>query len=182
MRSRSMRRPGVATTMSGRERRSASCPFSDNPPTISEKRTSVKRPRWRPISSHWAASSRVGQRTRTRVAVMRRGRCISRSRAGSRNAAVFPEPVTADAHTSTPRSAGGITAAWIGVGAVNPSSETALRSGLESASEEKLVAAEEGSVSGSSAPSSSSSAATTAGAASSAASAAAAFAFLTFLV
>ena len=55
-------------------------------------------------------------------------------------AAVLPEPVTALAHRSSPLTACGITAAWIGVGLANPSSATALISGRESCSSSKLVA------------------------------------------
>lgn len=156
LRNRSIRRPGVATTTSGRERRSASCDLSDSPPTISAKRTSVNFASCRPISSHCAASSRVGVSTSTRVAAMRRWRCTRRSSAGSRKAAVLPLPVTADAQMSTPRSAAGITAVWMGVGETNPSSHTALRRGLQSLSASNVVIVT--AVSGSDAPSSSSSA------------------------
>src|SRR6266581_1118521 len=45
---------------------------------------------------------------------------------GSRNAAVFPLPVCAQAITSRPRRAGGMASAWIGVARTNPSSLIAL--------------------------------------------------------
>src|SRR5688572_10800330 len=67
-----------------------------------------------------AASSRVGVITSARV--VPRGRSISLWRMGSRNAAVLPLPVMAQASTSRPAIAGGIASAWIGVGRVKPSS------------------------------------------------------------
>lgn len=125
--------------MSGRVRTSASCILRESPPTTRQRRTSVNRHSCLPISSHCAASSRVGASTSTRVAAMRRARWRSRSRQGSRKAAVFPDPVTADPQMSVPRSAAGSTAAWIGVGRVYPSSPTALRSGFERSSSKKLL-------------------------------------------
>src|SRR5215210_4404013 len=47
---------------------------------------------------------------------------------GSRNAAVLPLPVMAQAITSRPSIAGGIASDWMGVGRTNPSSLTALTS------------------------------------------------------
>jgi hypothetical protein len=41
---------------------------------------------------------------------------MSRSSSGSMNAAVFPEPVLAEPHTSRPPIASGTTADWMGVG------------------------------------------------------------------
>ena len=132
LRSRSISRPGVATTTSGDERSSASCTDEARPPTTRQNRTSVKRPSARPIESHWAASSRVGARTSTRVAGTRRGRWSSRSSAGSMKAAVLPEPVCAEAHRSPPQRAAGITRDWMGVGFLKPSSARPLSSGIDS--------------------------------------------------
>jgi hypothetical protein len=44
---------------------------------------------------------------------------------GSRNAAVLPLPVMAQASTSRPASAGGIASCWTGVGRVKPTSRVA---------------------------------------------------------
>eukprot|EP00964_Phaeocystis_antarctica_P114388 scaffold78365_cov63-Phaeocystis_antarctica.AAC.1 len=73
LRRRSMRRPGVASTMSGLVRISASCSLTLRPPTTRQSRMSLKRASCLPIASHCAASSRVGSSTSTRVAAMRRG-------------------------------------------------------------------------------------------------------------
>src|ERR1035437_3910527 len=53
---------------------------------------------------------------------------MRRSISGIPNAAVLPVPVCALARTSLPARAGGIAAAWTGVGVVKPSSRTARRS------------------------------------------------------
>ena len=68
----------------------------------------------------WAASSRVGVSTSARV--VPRGLSISLCRIGRRKAAVLPLPVTAQASTSRPASAGGMASVWMGVGRVKPSS------------------------------------------------------------
>ncbi len=74
----------------------------------------------------WAASSRVGARISARV--LPRGRSISICTSGNPKAADLPLPVAALASRSRPLSAGGIEAAWTGVGSVKPSSATARRS------------------------------------------------------
>mmetsp|Transcript_22731 Transcript_22731/g.49024 ORF Transcript_22731/g.49024 Transcript_22731/m.49024 type:complete len:263 (-) Transcript_22731:683-1471(-) len=74
LRRRSMSLPGVATTTSGLERSSTSCTDDESPPTIRLNRTSECLASRSPIVTHCAASSRVGARTSTRVAAMRRGR------------------------------------------------------------------------------------------------------------
>lgn len=98
----STRRPGVATTTSGRCRSSASCTRSAIPPTESPKVMSVNRASCFAIDDTCTASSRVGDSTRTRVARIFFGRNSSRSRHGSIKAAVFPEPVVAQAQRSRP--------------------------------------------------------------------------------
>jgi hypothetical protein len=62
---------------------------------------------------------------------MRLERKRSRSSSGRVNAAVLPDPVTAEPTTSRPRRASGMQAAWMGVGVVYPRVEQALRSGRE---------------------------------------------------
>lgn len=77
------------------------------------------------------------------AAFLPRSRYISRSNMGMMNAAVFPDPVTAFPTTSLPNSATGIVAAWIGVGAWNPSEVIDLMIGLERFIERKDVCSSE---------------------------------------
>mmetsp|Transcript_4478 Transcript_4478/g.12189 ORF Transcript_4478/g.12189 Transcript_4478/m.12189 type:complete len:236 (+) Transcript_4478:1515-2222(+) len=102
---------------------------------------------------HCTASSRVGIITMAFVATgpemtrpeasRRRARTLGlwqrRSKAGSRNDAVLPEPVSAVASTSRPWRAGGMTSLWMGVGDSKPKSVTALRSGRESRRSAKWI-------------------------------------------
>jgi len=85
----------------------------------------------------WAASSRVGVRTRARTP--RPGRSARRCRIGSTNAAVLPLPVIAAASRSRPSSAGGRTARWTGVGSMKPrSAMPRWRAGLRRKSENDI--------------------------------------------
>mmetsp|Transcript_39347 Transcript_39347/g.111273 ORF Transcript_39347/g.111273 Transcript_39347/m.111273 type:complete len:260 (+) Transcript_39347:995-1774(+) len=137
--------PGVAMTMSGCWRSELACSCCTKPPATSSYVTMVYFARSFSMAWHWTASSRVGIRTiafvATWPATMRpwalrfRARTLAlwhrRSRQGSRNDAVLPEPVSAVASTSRPWSAGGITSLWMGVGESNLSSATERSRGLE---------------------------------------------------
>ena len=85
------------------------------PPYTATPRMRVPFARGRRKVSVWAASSRVGERTRARVfpavSFMRRWRI------GRRKAAVLPEPVWVVPMTSRPPRMAGIASRWIGVGA-----------------------------------------------------------------
>src|SRR5215210_2940771 len=95
------------------------------------------RPRSLKCSTIWAASSRVGARTRARVTP--RFWPMSRFRMGSANAAVLPLPVIAQARTSRPSTAGGMPSRWIGVGTVKPRSATPFKRLGCRLNEEKLM-------------------------------------------
>ena len=74
-------------------------------------------------SSICTASSRVGASTSARVAAGRVGTALrKRCRIGTRNAAVLPVPVSAQAMTSPPASASGITPLWTDRVSVQPRS------------------------------------------------------------
>mmetsp|Transcript_23973 Transcript_23973/g.58755 ORF Transcript_23973/g.58755 Transcript_23973/m.58755 type:complete len:252 (-) Transcript_23973:251-1006(-) len=119
LRTWSISRPGVATTTSGLVRSAAACTLADKPPTTKAARMVVNCARRSVIWCTCTASSRVGTSTSTCVAATGRGpRCSMRSRHGSMNAAVLPDPVTARPQMSRPVRARGTTAAWIGVGAL----------------------------------------------------------------
>jgi len=85
------------------------------PPYTATPRMRVPFARGRRKVSVWAASSRVGERTRT--AVPRWGCFRRRWRIGRRKAAVLPDPVWAVPMTSRPARIAGIASRWIGVGA-----------------------------------------------------------------
>ena len=71
---------------------------------------------------------------------VRAGRCCSRCRIGSRNAAVLPVPVEAQPIRSRPARATGMASAWIGVGRVYPMSATAsVSAGISSNSLKDVV-------------------------------------------
>mmetsp|Transcript_21764 Transcript_21764/g.52624 ORF Transcript_21764/g.52624 Transcript_21764/m.52624 type:complete len:221 (-) Transcript_21764:638-1300(-) len=121
------------------------------PPTISAALRSVNFAMADIMLTHCAASSRVGARISARVAAREPRffpalvsiaarpppRWSIRSMTGSKNAAVFPLPVTADAQTSLPARATGSTDAWMGVGVTNPMDATPRSNGLEMPSCEK---------------------------------------------
>ena len=67
----------------------------------------------------WMASSRVGERITPRTPTVYEC-ALSFSKSGSRNAAVFPEPVRAIATTSRPESTTGMVRRWMGVGTRYP--------------------------------------------------------------
>jgi hypothetical protein len=117
--------PGVATITSTPLRKACSCGPMPTPPKIAAALIGVCTARSFRSSRIWAASSRVGVSTSARV--VPRGLSISWCRIGSRNAAVLPLPVVAEASTSRPASAGGIASVWIGVGRVKPSSFTPFK-------------------------------------------------------
>src|SRR5690349_11477703 len=77
------------------------------------------------------ASSRVGIRIATLLVGTFLGLYKRRSRMGTINAAVFPEPVTAPPTTSLPNNATGIVFAWIGVGCENPTDARPRWMGLD---------------------------------------------------
>ena len=112
----SIMRPGVATTTSGLPRSVAAWTCEESPPTTSAARTSVNCASFCIIECTCTASSRTGTKTRTYVALIRRGRCSRRSRTGRVKAAVFPDPVAALPEISRPVSANGIQAACEHVG------------------------------------------------------------------
>mmetsp|Transcript_3506 Transcript_3506/g.9396 ORF Transcript_3506/g.9396 Transcript_3506/m.9396 type:complete len:301 (-) Transcript_3506:1884-2786(-) len=114
----SMRRPGVATTISGLRRSTLACTWELRPPTTKAALMSVCWAKVVIMECTCTASSRVGVSTNTYVAAICRGLWSSRSKHGSAKAAVLPLPVIADPHTSRPASASGTTAAWMGVGVV----------------------------------------------------------------
>src|SRR5262245_30706122 len=82
-------------------------------------------------SSIWTASSRVGARISARVpgvSVPASAAVMNRCRIGSTKAAVLPVPVSAVAITSSPASAQGSTALWMGRVSLKPRSATPLAS------------------------------------------------------
>jgi hypothetical protein len=129
---RSSSRPGVATTRSAPPRKLSSCGLIDTPPMATNVRggPSRCRPKLRAASAICVASSCVGTSTSARTGLGDPGGlAASNSSSGRMNAAVFPEPVCADAHTSPPRKIAGIAALCTGVGAANSCSATARASG-----------------------------------------------------
>mmetsp|Transcript_10312 Transcript_10312/g.28990 ORF Transcript_10312/g.28990 Transcript_10312/m.28990 type:complete len:321 (-) Transcript_10312:118-1080(-) len=108
------------------------------------------------ILTHWAASSLVGVMMSALVAAAEAAallfrpledatlpppRCIIRSMMGRRKAAVLPLPVTAEAQTSRPDRATGMTDPWMGVGVTNPMEATPRSSGRDRLSCAKVVMA-----------------------------------------
>ena len=110
---RSSRRPGVATTMSAPPRNAIICGLIDTPPnTIASFIGSASgRASARSVAPTCAASSRVGISTSacTRLGAWRTSASM-RCSTGSENAAVLPDPVSADASTSRPASTAGMAA------------------------------------------------------------------------
>ena len=84
------------------------------PPYTAAPRMRVPFASGRRAASVWAASSRVGERTRARVLPV--GSRESLCRIGRRKAAVLPEPFWAVPMTSLPARMAGIASRWIGVG------------------------------------------------------------------
>src|SRR5918993_4792047 len=113
-------RPGVAMITSTPRRNACSCGPMPTPPKTAAALTGVCTAKLSRSSRIWAASSRVGVRTRARV--VPRGLSSSLWRIGSRKAAVLPLPVAAHARTSRPARAGPMASDWMGVGRVNPRS------------------------------------------------------------
>eukprot|EP00962_Isochrysis_galbana_P033791 scaffold11371_cov112-Isochrysis_galbana.AAC.3 len=113
----SANRPGVATTMWGRCASSRLWSIISAPPTMTETRARSGAPSAVNWSAIWCASSRAGDRT---SAKMPYGSVESACSTGSANAAVFPEPVSAEPTMSRPASVGPMHAAWMGVGSRSP--------------------------------------------------------------
>mmetsp|Transcript_14132 Transcript_14132/g.35666 ORF Transcript_14132/g.35666 Transcript_14132/m.35666 type:complete len:286 (+) Transcript_14132:911-1768(+) len=116
----SMKRPGVATTISTPLRRSPRWSPMLEPPTTMQVRTAreLERLKARTSLSICCASSRVGASTRPMGPSPRRslGACRQSWIMGMANAAVLPEPVSAQPRMSRPDSATGIAWHWMGVG------------------------------------------------------------------
>ena len=143
--SRSIRRPGVATTRSTPRRIRSIWRPMDTPPYTVVTETSMERPRGSRTSATWTASSRVGTSTRPRGAFSRRQvrRVVprrsppgppwrwlaSRARAGRPKASVLPDPVWALPSTSRPLRASGSARDWMANGAWMPCSARILTSG-----------------------------------------------------
>lgn len=89
------------------------------PPTRRHERSPVNLPSWLETKLVCMASSRVGESTSARTPPFG-SRVLSLSSMGTRNAAVFPEPVRAMATTSTPDSSAGIALRCTGVGTLKP--------------------------------------------------------------
>ena len=110
-------RPGVAISASGLRESSSNCSSIASPPTSSPNRSggATKCESSRANLCVCSASSRVGESTTARTPTV--VECaFSRSKSGSRKAAVLPEPVRAIATTSSPAKMCGIARRWIGVG------------------------------------------------------------------
>ena len=120
--SRSISRPGVATTMSTPSRSRPICRGYGTPPYTVVTLTPTDRPSGVSTSATCWASSRVGTSTRPRGAwpTARPGPPDPASRAsmGSPNASVLPEPVCARPSTSRPSIASGSARAWIANGSL----------------------------------------------------------------
>ena len=115
--SKSISRPGVATTMSAPPRKCSICGLIDTPPNSTDTFGLCARcwPKFLISSPTWAASSRVGTSTKARTGrgalpAGRAGASASCCSSGSAKAAVLPEPVCADASTSRPAKTAGIAA------------------------------------------------------------------------
>ena len=111
---RSMRRPGVATTIPAPLARLSICCFIDDPPytaTMGRRRTAASGAR---TSVTWLASSRVG----TSTSPVGRDPSVGFSiwTMGSPKARVLPEPVRARPHTSLPARMSGMAMRWMAKG------------------------------------------------------------------
>mmetsp|Transcript_36232 Transcript_36232/g.80627 ORF Transcript_36232/g.80627 Transcript_36232/m.80627 type:complete len:264 (-) Transcript_36232:273-1064(-) len=115
----SMKRPGVATTISTPERRSCRCSLICTPPTTIAVRTPrLLRLKARTSRSICCASSRVGASTKPMGPSpgLRVGWCRQCCTMGMEKEAVLPEPVSAQPRMSWPHKAIGMPCAWMGVG------------------------------------------------------------------
>mmetsp|Transcript_6601 Transcript_6601/g.23533 ORF Transcript_6601/g.23533 Transcript_6601/m.23533 type:complete len:280 (+) Transcript_6601:281-1120(+) len=117
---KSIRRPGVAITISQPRCRSRSWPLLGAPPNTHVCLMRDDEPNLEHSSWICCASSRVGASTSTiGPSPGRRNSCaLMCTTAGSRNDSVFPEPVCAMPTTSRPERAIGQPCAWMGVGAL----------------------------------------------------------------
>ena len=116
---KSLSRPGVATSMSIPRRSSSIWGFAETPPKMTAHLTEVREPYSLKFSAICRASSLVGVRIRERITLFEYffsdgfiRFCIM----GSANAAVFPVPVWAQPSTSRPASTWGMAFSWIGEG------------------------------------------------------------------
>mmetsp|Transcript_20575 Transcript_20575/g.57358 ORF Transcript_20575/g.57358 Transcript_20575/m.57358 type:complete len:278 (+) Transcript_20575:3127-3960(+) len=116
----SMKRPGVATTISAPALRSCRCSCMDTPPTTMHERTLLALVTLKARTSFsicWA-SSRVGARTRPMGPSPGRSGGWARQWLimGMAKDAVLPLPVSAHPRMSLPASAMGMPCVWMGVG------------------------------------------------------------------
>ncbi len=112
---RSIRRPGVATTMSTPLREASICFFIEAPPYTASTRRFRTAPSHSSCSVTWLASSRVGTSTRARGRELRGA--ASSWTIGKPKARVLPDPVFALPVMSRPVRASGIASSWMGNGA-----------------------------------------------------------------
>ena len=106
-------RPGVATTMCGRDDSAKACGRMSLPPVIRTTLRDCGAPIARNCSYIWRASSRVGVRT---TAYIPNGSCDHFSSIGTAKATVLPVPVLEPPMQSLPFSISGIHDSWISVG------------------------------------------------------------------
>ncbi|MCY1499505.1 hypothetical protein D9M68_335240 [compost metagenome] len=119
-------RPGVPISTSGSLRIIAACTLKSSPPVTSP---ALRKVNWAKASTCLrvcCASSRVGSRISARVRTFGLASPSRRCSIGSTKAAVLPLPVCAITRRSRPSRAGGMAAAWTGVGSAKLSSATAL--------------------------------------------------------
>ena len=129
-RTRSVKRPGVATSTSTPGASFFTWLKRDTPPSTSAVEICAPFDSLRIVSSICTASSRVGARISARAVF---GRRLSPSamifdRIGSAKAAVLPEPVWAMPNRSRPSSCAGMALIWIGFGSMKPAALVALKS------------------------------------------------------
>ena len=106
-------RPGVATTMCGRDDNAEACGRISLPPVISATLRDCGAPIARNCSYIWRASSRVGVRM---TAYIPNGSCDHFCSIGTAKATVLPVPVLEPPMQSLPFSISGIHDSWISVG------------------------------------------------------------------
>ena len=123
-RMRSIRRPGVATSTSTPRRNSLICGSIGAPPYTTPTRRPTAAPSGCSSAVIWAASSRVG--ARTRPAGCRELPWPARTSIGMPKAIVLPEPVSALPVTSRPARASLIVSAWMGKGVMMPWARSAV--------------------------------------------------------
>ena len=126
---RSASRPGQATTMSTRLRRAVTCGFCPIPPNMVVTVRSMEAASGARTAWTWLASSRVGTSTRPRGRQASVCPSASPATSGIAKPSVLPEPVRPRPRMSSPASASGSAAAWIGNGVRMPSPASEVTSG-----------------------------------------------------